>query len=96
MSRWRLRMMVRLPGPWVLSRGSGSLRSRHCHNAGIGRQGATGNGSAVGGFIALFLLGWLCSWKLKTRNRTRKPRVVPGWAIGLGIFVLVALVVIVI
>lgn len=87
MSRWRLKTVLHLPGPIVLTRTSGCRRRRF---RGIGVPRIAGSGrEAVSGFIALFLLGWLVSWKWRTRNQPRKSR---KWVIYVAIWLAVALV----
>lgn len=71
MARWRLRMVFRLPGPWVLSRDSGSPRIREA----VPRT--PGRGNPVSGFIALFFLGWLVSWRVKTRGKRPRHHIRP-------------------
>lgn len=91
MKRWRLKTVLHLPGPFVLTRESGRgrvIRGSVSRNAGSGCE-------AVSGFVVLFLLGWLTSWHWRTR-KTRKPRKVPAWAITTGLIVLVLAVLILI
>lgn len=92
MSRWRLRAVIHLPGPFVLVRGKG-LPRRHGHPT----CNSVGRPSIGAGFIALFLLGWLGAWRLRTRKNRQTPRVVPAFHIYIVlctvIIVIVALIV---
>lgn len=91
MSRWRLRAVIHIPGPFVLVRGKGLLR-RHGHPT----CNSVGRPSTGAGFIALFLLGWLGARSLRIRSNRRRPRVVPAWLITVGIWTIVIVIVILI
>lgn len=91
MSRWRLRAVIRLPGPFVLFRGK-RLPRIHAHPACNASRASSG-----AGFVALFLLGWLGAWRFRTRKNRQTPRVVPAFHIYIVlctvIIVIVALIV---
>jgi len=89
MSRWRLRAVIRLPGPFVLVRGKG-LPRRHGYPTCNKNQGRPSVGA---GFIALFLLGWLGAWSWRTRYTRRRPRVVPAWLLYTIMWTVIILIV---